>query len=75
MNVRVGGGGGGGRGLHKLILCYGCEVCGAKNYTRIKTFHIKFLKQVLHVKSTINTAMVQADWKISSLNSCQFVYR
>ena len=47
--------------LIKPILCYGCEVYGSENYTVIEAFHLKFLKHVLDVKSTTNTAMVYAE--------------
>ena len=47
--------------LIKPILCYGCEVYGSENYTVVEAFHLKFLKHVLDVNSTTNTAMVYTE--------------
>ena len=46
--------------LIKPILCYGWEVYGSENYAVIEAFHLKFMKHVLDVKATTNTAMVYA---------------
>ena len=47
--------------LIKPILCYGCEVYGSENGAVIEAFHLKFMKHVLDVKATTNTAMVYAE--------------
>ena len=45
----------------KPILCYGCDLYGADNYIMIETFHLKFIKHILDVKITTNSAMVYAE--------------
>ena len=45
----------------KPILCYGCEIYGAENYAIIETFHLKFMKHILDVKSSTNSVMVYAE--------------
>ena len=47
--------------LIKPILCYGCSLYGYENYAVIEAFHLKFMKHVLDVKATTNTAMVYAE--------------
>ena len=47
--------------LMKPMLCYGCDIYGAENYTVIETFHLKFIKHILDRKLTTNTAMVYAE--------------
>ena len=47
--------------LIKPILCYGCEIYGAENYAIIETFHLKFMKHILDVKSSTNSVMVYAE--------------
>ena len=47
--------------LIKPILRYRCEVYGSENYAVIEAFHLKFMKHVLGVKATTNTAMVYAE--------------
>ena len=44
--------------LIKPILTYGCAVWGAGNYTDIETYHNKFLKRSLRVKSSTNTCLL-----------------
>ena len=44
--------------LIKLILTYGCAVWGTGNYTDIETYHNKFLKRTLRVKSSTNTCLL-----------------
>ena len=45
----------------KSILRYECDVYGSQNYAVIEVFHLKFMKHVLDVKATTNTAMVYAE--------------
>ena len=47
--------------LIKPILCYGCEVYGSENYAVIEAFLLKFMKHVLDVKATTNTAILYAE--------------
>ena len=44
--------------LIKPILTYGCAVWGTGNYTDIETYHNKFLKRTLRVKSSTNTCLL-----------------
>ena len=44
--------------LIKPILTYGCPVWGTGNYTDIETYHNKFLKRTLRVKSSTNTCLL-----------------
>ena len=45
----------------KPILCYGCEIYGAENYNMIETFHFKFIKHIVNVKLTTNSAMIYVE--------------
>ena len=60
--------------LIKPILCYGCKVHGSENYAVIEAFHLKFIKHVLDVKATTNTAMVYTETgrypQAIHINSC-----
>ena len=44
--------------LIKPILTYECAVWGTGNYTGIETYHNKFLKRTLRVKSSTNTCLL-----------------
>ena len=44
--------------LIKPILTYGCAVWGTGIYTDIETYHNKFLKRTLRVKSSTNTCLL-----------------
>ncbi len=47
--------------LLKPKVLYGCETWGIDNYKEIELFHLRFIKQALHVKSTTNTCMLYAE--------------
>ena len=50
--------------LIKPILTYGCAVWGTGNYTDIETYHNKFLKRTLRVKSSTNTCLLYMEtWR------------
>ena len=58
--------------LIKPILTYGCAVWGTGNYTDIETYHNKFLKRTLRVKSSTNTCLLYME--IPTLCFHQYVY-
>ena len=44
--------------LIKPVLTYGCAVWGTGNYTDIETYHNKYLKRTIRVKSSTNTCLL-----------------